>query len=201
MPHMRIAQSSQFREPTLTQSSGFSGPSQSVGDTHAHQDTPGYPITQAVNAKRLPLAAYYDTLQLMSPLSSRLLEVMSLRDLNPSSWAKLAGVPRATVRLAIKQDRDSMESRTLAALAKAADVSFEWLATGRFSVEIAEDWRYPSRPRALAAAKIVGYPQSTIAAVASVDDLAADPGVDYWLSLLRLKQLEHYEPLPEQQSR
>jgi hypothetical protein len=137
------------------------------------------------------MVAYSATLLLVSTLAERLERVMSMRGLNPSSWASAAGLPRATVRLAIRGDRESMESRTLAALAAAADVSFEWLATGSFGADIPEDAQYPSRPRALAAARLVGYSQATIAAVASVNDLERDPGVDYWLTLLRAKHLEH----------
>jgi len=84
-----------------------------------------------------------------------------------------------------------MESRTLAALARAAKVSFEWLATGNYGPTIPEDPLYPSRSRAIAAAHIVGYSEAAITAVRVVTDLAADPGVDYWLTLLRAKELEH----------
>ena len=84
-----------------------------------------------------------------------------------------------------------MESRTLAALARAADVSFEWLATGSYGPSVPDDARYPSRARAVAAAHIVGYSEAAITAVRGVIDLPADPGVDYWLTLLRAKELEH----------
>jgi len=83
-----------------------------------------------------------------------------------------------------------MESRTLAALASVANESFEWLATGPFGPNIREDARYPSRPRAIAAAHLLGYSEATIAAVACVDTPAHDPGADYWMTLLRAKHIE-----------
>ena len=121
---------------------------------------------------------------------------MDMRGLNASNWAVAAKVPRATVRLAIKQKRESMESRTLAALASAAHVSLEWLATGSFGPGIGEDAKYPSRPRALAAAYLVGYSEATIAAVAGLNTPESDPGVDYWMTLLRAKHLEEAKPTP-----
>lgn len=139
-------------------------------------------------------AEYSVTLFLVSALWQRLEQVMEMRDLNPSSWATLAQVPRATVRLAIKEKRESMESRTLAALASVANVSLEWLATGSFGPSIPEDSRYPSRPRAIAAAHLVGYSEAAIASVAAIDNLPSDPGVRYWLALLEAKDLEHVEP-------
>ena len=134
--------------------------------------------------------AYSATLFIVDTLWERLQHVMSTRGLNASSWAKLADLPRATVRLAIQQKRESMESRTLAALAAVAHVSLEWLATGSFGPGIPDDPKYPSRPRAIAAAYLVGYSQATITAVAAIDGPATDPGVDYWLTLLRAKDLE-----------
>lgn len=136
------------------------------------------------------MTAYSGTLYLVETLWERLQYVLDSKGLNPSGWAEAAELPRATVRLAIKDKRESMESRTLAALAAAANVSFEWLATGRFGPNIPVDHVYPSRPRAIAAAYLVGYSDSTIAAVAAIDDVAGDPGVDYWLTLLRAKHLE-----------
>jgi predicted transcriptional regulator len=141
----------------------------------------------------LGMAAYSVTLSPVSTLAERLSEVMALRGLNPSSWAQKADVPRATVRLAIKDGRDSMESRTLAKLAKAAEVSFEWLATGSFAADLPEDTLYPSRRRAIAAAYVLGYSKAIIAAVSSVADLERDPGADYWVALLLAKKLENVQ--------
>jgi hypothetical protein len=134
--------------------------------------------------------AYSGTLRLVETLWERLKYVMDSQGLNASGWAEDAELPRATVRLAIKNRRESMESRTLAALAKAANVSLEWLATGGFGPNIPADPVYPSRPRAIAAAYLVGYSEATIAAVSAVTGLSGDPGVDYWLTMLRAKHLE-----------
>lgn len=139
------------------------------------------------------MSAYSDTLWLVKTLAERLQHVMAATGLNPSSWAKLADVPRATVRLAIKHQRDSMESRTLAALASAAEVSFEWLATGSYGPGLPDDARYPSRPRALAAGRLAGYSKATLAAIAGIDTLDHDPGMDYWIMLLLTKHLENAE--------
>lgn len=73
----------------------------------------------------------------------------------------------------------------------AADMLFLWLATGSLGRDIPKDARYPSRPQALAAGRIVGYSDAAIADVAAIDSLDADPGADYWLHLLAAKNLEY----------
>lgn len=132
-------------------------------------------------------------------LAERLTQVMEMRGLNPSSWAAKANLPRATVRLAIKTGRESMELKTLVALAEAANVSLAWLATGSgspqgVSLNVPHDTKYPTRALAVAAGHLVGCSERAIQAVLSVDDVELDPGALYWLALLQAKQLEYPDP-------
>lgn len=145
------------------------------------------------------MSAYLSTLSRVSTLAERMIETMRLRGLNPSSWATKAGVGRETVRLTIDNGRDSAETKTLIPLARAANVSFAWLAAGEGEPEPASTEtpdRYPSRAIALRAANLVGWSEA-MAIVASVDHLPSDPGLDYWMALLRAKNLEHAQLAPQ----
>ena len=126
---------------------------------------------------------------------------MELRGWNATKWSRLAGVSRGHVRLTIENERESIETKTLIALADTAGVSVEWLATGRgdplsINLRIADDSKYPSRAKAIAAARLLELDERAIASVLEVSGLSADPGAEYWLSLIRTKQLEHANVAP-----
>jgi hypothetical protein len=117
---------------------------------------------------------------------------------NARAWAKAAGLSEEThVSTALRRLRENPEHQpkveTLDALALSAGVSFEWLATGRGSklpTTVGPDPLYPSRSQAVSAARLLGLPESAIATVAAVDDLASDPGAEYWLQRIQLAARE-----------
>jgi hypothetical protein len=117
---------------------------------------------------------------------------------NARSWARAAGLSELThVSTALRRLRENPEHQpaidTLDALARGAGISFEWLATGRGSrvpVAVRPESRYPSRSSALAAGRLIGLPDSALEAVARVDDLASDPGAEYWIQRLLLAARE-----------
>jgi hypothetical protein len=131
-------------------------------------------------------------------LLERLEEVMSERDWNARQWAIAAKLPAPTHlytllrRLKVKPD-STADLATMTALADTAGVTLDWLALGRapkYALANEPDPLYPSRKYAIAAARILGRPETAIATVARVDDLATDPGADYWLERIALAALE-----------
>ena len=143
-----------------------------------------------------PMAAVAFRLRVreMETLEDRLRWVMEHRKWSMSKWSIKAGFSeRSTLEKALKRMRDnpnaSMSVDTLVKLANAAAVSVEWLATGkgeRFAAPNVEaDALYPTRALAIAGARIYLYEDVAIERVLAVDDLRTDPGLDYWIHLLK----------------
>ena len=131
-------------------------------------------------------------------LLKRMREVLSERGWDESEWAIEAGLRERThvstiLRRLEAKPESSVDMKTLIALADAAGVTLDWLATGRepkYRAVSEKDPRYPSRGQAIAAARLIGIPEHVIAAVANVDDLSQDPGAAYWLQRLMLAAQE-----------
>jgi len=128
--------------------------------------------------------------------------VLELRKWSPGKWSGLAGLSRDHVRQVLLKEQESIETRTLIALAKAAGVSVEWLATGSgdplssINLRISDDSKYPSRAKAIAAARLLELDERAISAVLEVSDLSSDPGAEYWLSMIRTELLKHANDAP-----
>lgn len=127
--------------------------------------------------------------------------MLKLRKWSPGKWSTLAGLSRDHVRQVLLKAQESIETRTLIALADAAGVSVEWLATGRgdplsINLRIADDSKYPSRAKAIAAARLLELDERAIASVLEVSGLSADPGAEYWLSMIRTELLKHANDAP-----
>lgn len=132
-------------------------------------------------------------------LSERIQHVMTTRGLTARGWSDLALLTPTHVSgilRRLKEDPEAtVEIETLAKLAAAAGVSFEWLATGAgnptaVALNIPDDPKYPTRGRVIGAAALLGYPQAAIEAIMQVHNLPADPGTNYWLNLLMIRAEE-----------
>lgn len=127
--------------------------------------------------------------------------MLKLRKWSPGKWSTLAGLSRDHVRQVLLKEQESIETRTLIALADAAGVSVEWLATGRgdplsINLRLADDSKYPSRAKAIAAARLLELDERAIATVLEVSSLSSDPGAEYWLSMIRTELLKHANDAP-----
>jgi hypothetical protein len=126
--------------------------------------------------------------------------VMNLRGWSEREWARRAGlkeesnVNKIITRMASDPTRLAGDIDTFAKLARAAKVSLDWLALGTGNpvadAMTFDDGKYPTRSRVALAAFLMGFPRTAIEAVLARDDLDVDPGWEYWLRLLQLKQAE-----------
>lgn len=139
-------------------------------------------------------------------LLERLEWVLEEKGWKPGHWARLAGLKERThVNTIMRRLRDKPEStldmETAAKLAMAADVSLDWLALGRGSpagllIKPESDPRYPTRATAVVGARIFGWNESAVAKVLAVDGFSEDPGLDYWLALLKAEHEGSRKLLP-----
>lgn len=147
----------------------------------------------------------------MKTLVERMQFVLDANDWSAREWARRAKLAEESHvgilmrRMAKQPDRLAGDIETYAKLAAAASVSLDWLVLGRGTpnglvVEIADDPRYPSRARVAAAAHWLGFGEAVIRAVLTHNEPAIDPGYDYWLRLLQLKQIELARALPAPES-
>ena len=127
-------------------------------------------------------------------LEERLRWVMGQRGWTMSGWCIAAGLSERTTldkyfRRIKKRPDASMTIAVLVPLAKAAGVSVDWLATGEGTPVPTPtqepDARYPTRAQAIQAARVFLYEPEAIERVRLRDDFTRDPGLDYWLALLR----------------
>ncbi len=144
-------------------------------------------------------------------LLERMKEVLANNRWTGREWARRAELGEENhVNLLMRALRNGRERpgdmETWAKLASSAGVSLDWLVLGRgtphaMQVEIIEDGRYPSRPRVLAVAHWIGFPDAAIRAVSRhIPDGDDDPGPDYWLRLLQTEQAR-YPALPSKSSK
>ncbi len=132
----------------------------------------------------------------------RMREIMELRKWTGREWARRAGLAENNhVNLIL--GRESVPNLlTAAALAEAAGVRIEWLASGEEPMfagpgDIGTDARYPSRACAIGAARLVGISPEVIERVQKRNDLTSDPGSLFWLALLQAEEqaLGNREPV------
>jgi len=127
--------------------------------------------------------------------------VMKLKGWSESDWARAAelkersNVNKLLVRMAKDPTRLAGDVNTFAKLANAAGVSLDWLALGvgvptPDVVSFAKDPHYPTRARVLIGAFLMGFDRQILDAVLAHNEPAADPGWEYWLRLLQLKEAE-----------
>jgi hypothetical protein len=86
---------------------------------------------------------------------------------------------------------------TLIRLAEAADVSLDWFAKGQGlpqGFRIGPDAEYPTRPSALAAARILGIDPSVIDQVREMTGLKSDPGPYFWFHQILARTGRPMEP-------
>ena len=112
-------------------------------------------------------------------------------DGKPSLWAVKAGLSRSMLSTfnhrwkAFREGRGNeptLKRPALEALAKAAGVSFEWLATGEGAVSL--DARYPSLEAIIAAHPSRWEPGAVAQARSMRLDADGDPGEAWWLQVL-----------------
>jgi transcriptional regulator with XRE-family HTH domain len=139
-------------------------------------------------------------------LLERMHFVLKSKGWSGREWARRAGLSEENhvnaLMLRMKNDAEGRlagDIETYAKLAKAAGVSLDWLVLGRGvpvgdAIEVSDDPRYPSRARVVVVAYWLGFPEAVIRAVLDHDAPSVDPGPDYWLRLLQLKQAELAAP-------
>lgn len=135
----------------------------------------------------------------METVIDRMKIVMDLRGWSQREWCRRAGITEeSNVNKLIKRMKDDPsrvagDMNTFAKLASAAGVSLDWLVLGvgdpmPDTVEFESDDQYPTRPRVLLGAYIMGFPRAAIDAVLAHDEPLTDPGLEYWVRLLQLEQ-------------
>lgn len=173
----------------------FTGPIQSFpGSVHVYIGTPVYGGTQVGRLSSLENSSNIGRVG----LRERLQDVMDERGWNPAEWAKRAKLKERTHLNTILRRLDAdpasgVAVQVLVALADAAGVSLDWLATGRlpkYIVRTELDQRYPSRSVAIAAGRLLGVDERAITLIAAVDDVPTDPGGEYWTQRLFLAARE-----------
>jgi hypothetical protein len=128
-------------------------------------------------------------------LAERMEEVLAWKDWSAREWSRRAGLQEEThVTQIIRRFRAdpegaSVDAGVLAALARAANVSLDWLWFGRglptvSGIDLAPDPKYSTRAIAVAAAKLYGFRSEAVARVMAEDRFAEDPGLDYWRARL-----------------
>lgn len=163
------------------------------------------------NAPKRPTAHQHARLVTSSfvlTLLERMQFVLDSKGWSGREWARQAGLSEENhvnnLMLRMRKDTEGRlagDIETYAKLAKAAGVSLDWLVLGRGvpvgdALEISDDPKYPSRARVVVVAYWLGFPEPVIRAVLDHDAPSVDPGPDYWLRLLQLKQAELAAPGP-----
>lgn len=137
----------------------------------------------------------------MKTIADRMRWVLSVKGWTEREWARRAGlkeesnVNKLIRRAESEPGRIPGDANTLASLALAAGVSLDWLSLGRgeaFSSAfvVDDDPKYPTRPGVIAGAHLMGFSRAAIDAVLAYNTPSTDPGVDFWLKLLQLRQSE-----------
>lgn len=165
-----------------------------AGSFHVYRCTPVYGRTQVAQLRAPANSCNIGRVG----LRERLQDVMDERGWNPAEWAKRAKLKERTHLNTILRRLDAdpasgVAVQVLVALADAAGVSLDWLATGRlpkYIVRTELDQRYPSRSVAIAAARLLGVDERAITLIAAVDDVPVDPGGEYWTQRLFLAARE-----------
>jgi hypothetical protein len=138
-------------------------------------------------------------------LIERLTYAMKETGLKRATWAREARLHRETVRqifLRAKKSPDAtIELDTAEKLASVTPFAAEWLAFGRGEKirrpsVVVDDPKYPTRTKAVVAARAMDKRESAIQYALSISDLPSDPGEDYWFDLIKLKHLEHAKAPP-----
>lgn len=128
-------------------------------------------------------------------LLERIEFVLESKNWSAREWAKRAKLSEqshvSTIMRRLREDPEADVSiKVVGKLADAADVSLDWLALGRGTpsgtfVTVDRDSTYPSRGIAIAGARVFGWSADAVARVKSVDHFPDDPGLDYWVALLK----------------
>lgn len=140
-------------------------------------------------------------------LAERLEQVLEWKGWSAREWARLAGLAEETHvtqiirRFRRSPDSATVDASTLAALARAANVSLDWLWFGRGlptspGIDLEPDPKYPTRGIAVAAARLYGFRSEAIARVMAEDRFDDDPGLDYWRARLEAENAAATPSLP-----
>lgn len=141
----------------------------------------------------------------MDTVISRMRLVMDLRGWSEREWCRQAGVKEeSNVNKLIKRMSEDPtkvagDANTFAKLAKGAGVSLDWLLLGigaptPESIDFTTHDHYPTRPRVLLGAFIMGFPRAAIDAVLAHNGPESDPGWEYWVRLLQVEQTKLAAP-------
>lgn len=141
----------------------------------------------------------------MDTVISRMRFIMELNDWSEREWCRRAeikepsNVNKLLRRMSEDPSRVSGDAKTFAKLAKAAGVSLDWLLLGvgtptPESINFSGDGLYPTRPRVLLGAYVMGFPRAAIDAVLAHNELESDPGWEYWVRLLQVEQAKLAAP-------
>lgn len=142
----------------------------------------------------------------MDTVIERMQFVMDLKGWSQREWCRQASIiEESNVNKLIKRMREDPsrvagDINTFAKLASAAGVSLDWLVLGvgtptSSTMEFSSDDRYPTRPRVLLGAFIMGFPREAIDAVLAHDGPAVDPGWEYWVRMLQVEQTKLAAPM------
>lgn len=135
----------------------------------------------------------------MDTVISRMRLIMELKGWSEREWCRLAGIKEESNlnKLIKRMSEDpttiSGDAKTFAKLAKAAGISLDWLLLGvgvptPESIDFTTDDHYPTRPRVLLGAFIIGFPRAAIDAALVHNEPESDPGWDYWVRFLQVEQ-------------
>jgi hypothetical protein len=122
-------------------------------------------------------------------IAHRMKQVMGWNSWSAREWARQAGIHEShlnTIMTRLRADGRGTNITTLSKLAEAANVSLDWLWSGRGSpsgpVTNIQDTRYPCRGRVIAALKFLGeeVPKGVVDALLAEEGFVDDPGVQYW---------------------
>lgn len=181
----------------LSQPSLFASPREAFCQSlHAYVSTLEYESTQVESREGCSPVVKSPGMSLLE----RMQEVMRVRKWSEREWARRAGLKEEAnvnqIVRALKKDPDPEKvagsADLFVKLARAANVSLDWLLGGRgspysFTVDVHDDPRYPSRARVIGVAHLLGFSEAAIRAV-SEHAPDRDPGADYWLRILQAEQ-------------
>lgn len=130
----------------------------------------------------------------LSQLRDRIEFVRQETGLSYRQWSKKAGIRETHVSTIRSKPGMIPRSDTLRKLADAAGISLRWLATGegdwRAQPEpVGRDSKYPNRPRALEACRLLGFSDAAIQQVES-QERAADLSPIAWMRLVEVAESE-----------
>ena len=128
--------------------------------------------------------------------ADRLEEVMHWTGWSAREWARRAklteeGHVNALLRRCRMLDTIKVDVSTIGPLAAAANVTLDWLVTGRGHptgpLDEFQDPLYPSRGRVVASLKFLDFHQGVAVSILAENGFADDPGLEYWQDRAKLE--------------